>query len=188
MLSRVEPGIAPSGPRGLWLHPYPTGVPVCLSPGAKPTYTVSPVLARGMGMEEWGWRGEGQLPHPHPRPATKCDGGGRTGGTGGGCVTLLALVPERGHSPKPRAHSGAEDSEVKLAMPWELVTRGVPGPLPTPATLLHPLGKNNLVGPTQEPTCYPGGEQREGELGGAQSPPVHYGDIPWHGRGTGQQS
>lgn len=123
----------------------------------------------------------------HPLLQSAMEGAGRVG-RGGVCVTLLALVPERGHSPKPRDHSGAEDSEVKLAMPWELVTGGVPGPLPTPATLLHPLGKNNLVGPTQEPTCYPGGEQREGELGGAQSPPVHYGDIPWHGRGTGQQS
>lgn len=51
MLSGVESGAAPSGPQGLWLHPYPTGVPVCLSPGAKPAYAVSLALARGMGME-----------------------------------------------------------------------------------------------------------------------------------------
>lgn len=60
-------------------------------------------------------KGWGQLPHPHPSPATKCDGEGRMGGTG---VTLLALVPERGHSPEPRVHSGAEDSEVQFAVSW----------------------------------------------------------------------
>ena len=82
-------------------------------------------------------------------------------------VTLLALIPERGHSPKPRAHSGAEDSEDKLVTPQGLVTgEGEPGPLPTPATLLHPLGKSNLVGLAQKPTCCPGGEWREGEQGG----------------------
>lgn len=37
----------------------------------------------------------------------------RAGWVGQG-LTLLALVPERGHSPEPRAHSGTEDSEVKL--------------------------------------------------------------------------
>lgn len=77
----------------------------------------------------------------HPLLQSAMEGAGRVG-RGGVCVTLLALVPERGHSPKPRAHSGAEDSEVKLAMPWELVTGGgyqVPCPPLPPCSI--PWGK-----------------------------------------------
>lgn len=52
-------------------------------------------------------------------------------------------------------------------MPRGLVTGGGgAGLLPTPATPLHPLGKSNLVGLAREPMCCPGGEWREGELGG----------------------
>lgn len=105
----------------------------------------------------------------------------RAGGVGRGGVTLLALVPERGHSPKPRAHSGAEDSEVKLVMPRGLVMEGgQPCPLPTP---LHPWGKATTRARPKSPCCCPG-ERREGELGGHHHHQCINGDIPRHGMGT----
>jgi len=131
-------------------------------------------------MEDWGRRGGGQFLHPHPPLLQSAME--RVGWVGQG-VTLLALVPERGHSPEPQAHSGAEDSEVKLVMPQGLVTKRGPGPLPAPATLLHPLGKSNLTGPAQEPVCCPGGEWREGELGGHHHHQYINGNSPWHGMG-----
>lgn len=84
-----------------------------------------------------------------------------------GEVTVLALVPERGHSPRPQAHSRAEDSEVKLVMPRGLVMGG--DTTRSPAHPCHPtpsLGKCNLT------HVLPRKVERGG-TGGAPSPPVH---------------
>lgn len=132
-------------------------------------------------MEGWG-----AAPAPSSTPCYKVRWRGQDRWDGGD--TFGTCSRERGHSPEPRAHSGAEDSEVQLAMPWGLVTGGIPGPLPTPVTLLHPLGKSNLMGLAQEPTCCPGGEQREGELGWHHHHRCINGDIPWHGTGMSQQT